>query len=72
MREESATYRYEDEDQSRGGADLEAGMRVRHAMFGIGTVISVEPMDGDAKLVVKFPGVGVKRLLAKYAKLEVV
>jgi DNA helicase-2/ATP-dependent DNA helicase PcrA len=72
VRQEAASYRYEDEDQSRGGSALEAGTRVRHQQFGVGTVVSVEPMDGDAKLVVKFPGVGVKRLLAKYAKLEVV
>jgi DNA helicase II / ATP-dependent DNA helicase PcrA len=72
VREETPSYRYEDEDQSRASGRLEAGMRVRHAMFGVGTVMSVEPMDGDAKLVVKFAGVGVKRLLAKYAKLEVV
>ena len=38
--------------------------------FGVGTVISVEPLDGDAKLVVRFPGLASKRLLAKYAKLE--
>ena len=72
VREEAAGYRYEDEDQSRTGGGVAAGMRVRHAQFGVGTVLSVEPMDGDAKLVVKFPGVGTKRLLAKYAKLEVV
>jgi DNA helicase II / ATP-dependent DNA helicase PcrA len=71
VREATPTYKYEDEDQSRSGS-LEAGTRVRHAQFGVGTVMSVEPMDGDAKLVVKFPGVGVKRLLAKYAKLQVV
>ena len=28
-------------------------------------------MDGDMKVVVRFPAVGAKRLLAKYAKLEV-
>jgi DNA helicase II / ATP-dependent DNA helicase PcrA len=71
LREPAPSYKYEDEDQSRTGR-LEAGTRVRHAQFGVGTVMSVEPLDGDAKLVVKFPGVGVKRLLAKYAKLEVV
>ncbi len=70
FREAPPAYRYEDEDQSRQG--LEQGMRVRHAQFGVGTVLSVEPMDGDAKLLVRFAGVGTKRLLAKYAKLEVV
>ena len=70
-REEQPAYAYEDEDQSRPAGRLEAGARVRHAQFGVGTVISVEPMDGDMKLVVRFPAVGAKRLLAKYAKLEV-
>jgi ATP-dependent DNA helicase UvrD/PcrA len=69
VREESPAYVYEDEDQSRAG-QLEAGARVRHAQFGLGTVVSVEPMDGDMKLVVRFANVGAKRLLAKYAKLQ--
>jgi DNA helicase-2/ATP-dependent DNA helicase PcrA len=70
VREESPTYSYEDEDQSRAG-HLEAGSRVRHAQFGVGTVVSVEPLDGDVKLVVRFANIGTKRLLAKYAKLQV-
>jgi len=45
-------------------------MRVRHGQFGIGTVISVEALDDDAKLVVRFAAVGVKTLRAKYARLE--
>jgi DNA helicase II / ATP-dependent DNA helicase PcrA len=68
-REKTPVYAYEDEDQSRSGG-LAAGMRVRHAQFGLGTVVSVEPVDGDVKVVVRFASVGVKRLLAKYAKLE--
>ena len=59
----------EDEDQSgRGG--LRAGGRVRHPMFGVGTVVSVEELDDDVKVVVKFGSVGQKTLRAKYAKLE--
>jgi hypothetical protein len=34
-------------------------------------VISVEPLDDDAKLVVRFASVGLKTLRAKYARLEV-
>ena len=45
-------------------------MRVRHAQFGVGTVLSIEPTDGDVKLVVRFADVGAKRLLARYAKLK--
>ena len=45
-------------------------MRVRHAQFGIGTVIGIEEHNDDLKITVRFSSVGVKKLLAKYAKLE--
>jgi DNA helicase II / ATP-dependent DNA helicase PcrA len=67
-RETEATYKYEDEDQS--GGNLRSGMRVRHAQFGVGTVVSVEEHNDDMKITVRFNLVGVKKLLAKYAKLE--
>jgi DNA helicase-2/ATP-dependent DNA helicase PcrA len=70
VREEHAAYAYEDEDQSVP-AHLRPGMRVRHAKFGEGTVISIEPLDDDTKLVVRFTSVGQKTLRAKFAKLEV-
>jgi DNA helicase-2/ATP-dependent DNA helicase PcrA len=60
---------YEDEDQSAGGGNPKPGARVRHAQFGVGTVISVEPLDDDAKIVVRFP-IGQKTLRAKYARLQ--
>lgn len=69
-REEHAAYAYEDEDQSVPGG-LKPGLRVRHPQFGVGTVISVEPLDDDTKLVVRFNTVGQKTLRAKFAKLEV-
>jgi DNA helicase-2/ATP-dependent DNA helicase PcrA len=68
-REPEPVYAYEDEDQSTG-MNLRAGMRVRHPQFGVGTVTSVEALDDDTKLVVRFNVVGVKTLRAKYAKLE--
>ncbi len=68
-REEAPVYAYEDEDQSTGLA-LRPGMRVRHHQFGIGNVISVEPVEDDMKLVVRFNLVGTKTLRAKYARLE--
>jgi DNA helicase II / ATP-dependent DNA helicase PcrA len=70
VREESASYAYEDEDQSVPEA-LKPGARVRHPKFGEGTVISIEPLDNDTKLVVRFSSVGQKTLRAKFAKLEV-
>jgi DNA helicase-2/ATP-dependent DNA helicase PcrA len=68
-REETPTYAYEDEDQS-AGMNIRPGMCVRHAQFGVGSVISVEPLDGDAKVVVRFTSTGVKTLRAKFARLE--
>ncbi len=69
-REEQAAYAYEDEDQSVPGG-LRLGCRVRHPTFGEGTVLSIEPLDDDTKLVVRFSSVGQKTLRAKFAKLEV-
>ena len=69
-REEQPTYAYEDEDQSvRSG--LKPGSRVKHPSFGLGTILSVEPLDDDTKLIVRFASVGQKTLRAKFAKLEV-
>jgi DNA helicase-2/ATP-dependent DNA helicase PcrA len=61
-------FSYEDEDQS--GPTVRPGMRVRHPMFGLGTVLNVEEQHDDFKVVVRFAAVGVKKLLAKYARLE--
>ena len=43
-------FRYEEEDQTPG---LRPGARVSHAQFGPGTVVSVEDLEDDQKLVVK-------------------
>jgi DNA helicase-2/ATP-dependent DNA helicase PcrA len=68
-REEQPAYTYEDEDQT-SGLTLRPGMRVRHPQFGVGSVVSVEPLTDDTKLVVRFAGVGQKTLRAKFARLE--
>jgi DNA helicase-2/ATP-dependent DNA helicase PcrA len=69
VREEPAPYVYEDEDQSAPGG-MKPGLRVRHPAFGEGTVLSVEPLEDDTKLVVRFLSVGQKTLRAKFAKLQ--
>jgi len=69
VKEAEPAYSYEDEDQTTGIA-LRLGMKVRHPQFGIGTVLSVERLDDDTKLVVRFTAVGQKTLRAKYARLE--
>ena len=60
-------FHYEEEDQTPG---LRPGARVRHAQFGVGTVVSVEDLEDDQKLVVRFATVGTKTLRARYAKLQ--
>jgi DNA helicase-2/ATP-dependent DNA helicase PcrA len=70
VREEQRAYAYEDEDQSVPSG-LKPGSRVRHPTFGVGTIISIEPLDDDTKLVVRFASVGQKTLRAKFARLEV-
>jgi DNA helicase-2/ATP-dependent DNA helicase PcrA len=69
VKEAEPAYAYEDEDQTTG-MTLRPGMRVRHPQFGVGSVISVEALDDDTKLVVRFAAVGQKTLRAKYARLE--
>jgi DNA helicase-2/ATP-dependent DNA helicase PcrA len=46
------------------------GSKVRHAQFGIGTVLGAEAQGEDTKLTVSFPGYGRKKLMAQYAGLE--
>ena len=70
VREEPAAYAYEDEDQSTP-AGLKQGLRVRHPTFGVGTILRVEPLDDDTKLIVRFLSVGQKTLRARFAKLEI-
>jgi DNA helicase-2/ATP-dependent DNA helicase PcrA len=60
-------FHYEDEDQTPG---FRPGTRVSHAQFGPGTIVSVEDLEDDQKVVVKFASVGTKTLRARYAKLQ--
>jgi DNA helicase-2/ATP-dependent DNA helicase PcrA len=68
VREEGPHYVHDSEDQST--PPLGPGLRVRHPKFGVGTIISVEQLDDDVKVTVRFADIGQKKLLAKFAKLE--
>jgi DNA helicase-2/ATP-dependent DNA helicase PcrA len=46
------------------------GDRVRHRIFGIGTVESVEPGTSDVQVTVTFKEVGKKKLMLSFAGLE--
>jgi DNA helicase-2/ATP-dependent DNA helicase PcrA len=46
------------------------GMTVQHPKYGTGTVVRREGEGDDAKITVNFPGVGLKKLVEKYAGLK--
>jgi DNA helicase II / ATP-dependent DNA helicase PcrA len=46
------------------------GSRVRHAKYGLGTVLASEGEGDDEKLTVSFPGYGAKKLIPRFAALE--
>lgn len=46
-----------------------AGDRVKHLTFGIGTVLSAKAMGADVLYEIAFDSVGTKKLMATYAKL---
>ena len=48
------------------------GVRVFHKKFGEGTISAVEPEGDDLKVDIQFDKVGHKRLMAKFAKLEII
>ena len=49
-----------------------AGVTVYHKKFGEGVINSVEQEGEDLKLDINFEKVGHKRLMAKYANLEII
>ena len=53
-----------------GAAAFRPGARVRHPLFGLGTVLRSDGAGDDLKLTVSFAGIGAKRLVARYAGLE--
>lgn len=50
--------------------EFHVGERVRHAVFGDGTVLSITQMANDAMLEVGFDQVGTKRLMASHPKIK--
>lgn len=51
---------------------LEAGMRVRHPVFGEGTIKQIDGYNENMKITVFFKLAGTKRLMVKYANLEII
>jgi len=53
-----------------GLMEMRPGARVRHPLFGVGTVLRSDGSGEDLKVTVSFAGIGPKRLVARYAGLE--
>ncbi len=60
------------EEISSQGARIRRGSRVRHSKLGQGRILGIEGSGEDMRLIVYFDGRGRKKLIAKYANLEVI
>ena len=59
------------EAPSAAARRIRRGTRVRHANLGLGRILQIEGSGDDMRLIVYFDLKGRKKLLAKYAQLEV-
>tara|TARA_B100000686_G_C16806044_1_gene990516 strand:- start:12010 stop:14304 length:2295 start_codon:yes stop_codon:yes gene_type:complete len=50
---------------------LKVGMNVSHGRFGKGKVVSIEGKGNDKKAGIYFNGIGIKKLLLRFAKLSI-
>ena len=57
---------------STSNCGYQIGNRVRHERFGEGNITNIEAMGNDFKITISFDNSGEKKILLKYAKLEVV
>lgn len=66
-----AAMRLPFEPETPKGGAIKRGARVRHAKLGVGKIMHIEGSGSDARLVIYFEGVGRRKLVAKYANLDV-
>lgn len=64
------TYDYSDSQEVVPVPDLFEGARVRHPRFGTGTVAELDGFGADLKAVIDFESVGRKKVVVRYANLE--
>jgi DNA helicase-2/ATP-dependent DNA helicase PcrA len=60
------------ETRKKASGAWSLGTRVKHAKYGYGTILRTEGSGDDLKLTVSFISHGLKKMIAKYAELEVV
>ncbi len=56
--------------QAMNSGNFGVGDHVRHKAFGSGVILSAEPMGNDTLLEIRFDGVGIKKIMKNFAKLE--
>ena len=49
-----------------------SGASIIHGEFGQGRILHVQDVGDDLKITVRFPGLGIKKLLQSYAKLKLI
>ncbi len=64
------TYDYSDSQETPALPALTEGSRVRHPRFGSGTVTQLDGQGSELKAVIDFEGVGKKKVMVRYANLE--
>ncbi|SFU53845.1 DNA helicase-2 / ATP-dependent DNA helicase PcrA [Pustulibacterium marinum] len=52
--------------------DLEVGAKVEHSRFGRGEVIGIDGVGNDRKAEIRFQNGGIKKLLLRFAKLDII
>jgi DNA helicase-2/ATP-dependent DNA helicase PcrA len=55
---------------AKAEAPLKIGDKAKHAVFGVGVVVSLTGNGEDAQVSIAFPNIGVKKLALSYARLE--
>ena len=52
--------------------ELEIGMKIEHPKLGHGTISAIGNVQGEPSITVDFGVTGVKKLLLKFAKFEII
>lgn len=69
--EPKSTYREFSSSITANTVEYAKGMRVRHKVFGEGTVLKTTPMGGDSLLEIAFDNCGTKKLMSNFVKMEI-
>jgi DNA helicase-2/ATP-dependent DNA helicase PcrA len=47
-------------------------MQISHSRFGMGVIVTIDTDSTDARITVDFDNVGIKTLLLKFAKFNII